>query len=397
MKSSPWLKSTLQFDALGARLRLSLPHDVFSAIGIDEGTLLLLDHLPAGSPVSVLDMGCGYGPLGLPIAARFPGARVEMVDRDLLVLAFARSNALANGLANAVVYGSLGFRDLRPRDRPFDWILCNVPARIGRPFIAHLLEAGRALLAPAGELRVVVIRDLVPVVEGLRAELDLPLTEEARGPRHSVWALRAEPSRSAAARPGEEPAVLYARDHVAIAGLDLERPNDLGGDEPQRIGRGLPVLLDVLPRQAPRRVLAFRCGYGTLPLVACARWPDARVVAVDRDLLATTFTRHNAARLGVSHPRLEVRESAHFPDALAPEERFDLAIGELSPSAGEGVAAAELEALARVLEHGGQALVLSLEKLERTWVRRLAEKRRFCASRVIAREGYALSRVAPSW
>ncbi len=396
MDANPWHKTTVLIDALGARLRLSLPHDVFSSVGVDEGTLLLLNHLPAGEPGSVLDMGCGYGPLGLPIAARFPRARVEMVDRDLLVVAFAQRNAEANGLSNAAAHGSLGFRDLRVEGQPYDWILCNVPARIGPRFIAHLLEAGRALLAPPGALRVVVIRDLAPVIEALAAERGLPLTEEARGPRHSVYALLAQPSRPAA-RPDPEPSVLYARDQIAVAGLTLERPTDLGGDEPHRIGRGLPVLLDALPRRAPGRVLAFGCGYGTLPLVACARWPDAKVVGVGRDLLATAFTRHNAARLGFSPRRLEVRESGHFPDAIAPEERFDLAMGELSPSAGERVAAAELSALARMLERGGQALVLSLEKLERTWVRRLAEKQRLSIARVIAREGYALSRVAPSW
>ncbi len=395
MTASPWLKSTLRLDVLGARLRLSLPHDVFSAGGIDEGTLLLLAHLPNDAPASVLDMGCGYGALGLPVAAQFPRAQVELVDRDLLVAAFARSNAEANGLGNAAVYGSLGFRDLRSRGEPFDWILCNVPARIGKPFIAHLFEAGRALLSPSGELRVVVIRDLAAVVESLRAERGLPLTEVARGPRHTVFALRAQPSRAAAPKGDAEPAALYSRDQVAVAGLLLERPSDLGGDEPARLGHGLPVLLDALPRQAPRKVLVFRCGYGTLPLVACARWPEARVVAVDRDLLATTFTRLNASRQGLSPERLEVREAAHFPDAMAPDERFDLALGELSPAAGEAVAAAELEALARSLKPGGQALVLSLEKLERTWVRRLAEKGRFSSSRVIAREGYALSRVVP--
>lgn len=389
---SSWFKATLPFPGLGAGLKI--PHDVFSTQCIDEGTLLLLEHLPASAPRSVFDLGCGYGALGLPVAQRFPAARVEMVDRDLLAVAYAALNAQANGLANAVVHPSLGYRDLSGEGRPYDWLLCNVPARIGTPFIAHLLEAGRALLAPGGELRVVVIRDLGPVLEGLRAERGWPLVEAGRGPRHVVFALPADP-KAALAIP--EPATLYARDEVEIGGLRLERPTDLGGDDPKRVRSGLPVLLDALPRQAPRSVFAFRVGYGTLPLVARTRWPEARVVAADRDLLATAFTGRNAERLGLAQPeRLEVRAAAHFPDALRAEERFDLAVGELSPSAGERVAEAELVALAGALEPNGQALILTLEKLERAWVHPIAGRRKLRVSRMIARDGYALLRLAAS-
>jgi 16S rRNA G1207 methylase RsmC len=83
---------------------------------------------------------------------------------------------------------------------------------------------------------------------------------------------------------------------VEIGGLELERPFDLGGDDLRRVGSGLPVLLDALPRTHPPSVFCFRCGYGGLPLVARSRWPGAQVVAADRDLLATDFTRRNAER-----------------------------------------------------------------------------------------------------
>src|SRR3990170_313428 len=184
-KCDPWYKTRLRLDALGARLELSVPHDVFSTLRIDEGTRLLLDHLPAAEPRSVLDMGCGYGALGLPVAARYPRARVEMVDRDLLAVAWAARNAEVNHLPNALVHGSLGYRDAGAAGVLFDWILCNVPARIGRPFMVHLLEAGQTLLAPGGELRLVVIRDLVPQIQALGVERRWPLVETARGPRHT--------------------------------------------------------------------------------------------------------------------------------------------------------------------------------------------------------------------
>ncbi|MCC7442119.1 MAG: methyltransferase [Bdellovibrionales bacterium] len=393
--SDPWFKCEQAIEAGGRKLKLAVPHDVFSTQRVDEGTLLLLDHLPAPAPKRVLDLGCGYGALGLPVAARFPEARVEMVDRDLLAVEWSARNARANKLGNAEAYGSLGYRDLA-RGRagvpvPYDWILCNVPARIGRPFTGHLISAGLGLLAPGGELRVVVIRDLGPIVEELRDERGWALVEAGRGPRHIVYAL----PRGESAPILEEPADLYLRDRVDSGGLELDRPFDLGGDDPKRLKHGIPVLLDVLPRKFAGRALCFRIGYGAVPLAALSRWPDSRVLAVDRDLLGMAFTRRNAEKLGLAGPRLEIREHAHFPDALEPGERFGLAVGEISPSAGEAVAEAELRFLASRLEAGGEALILCLEKLEREWVRAIQARTKLRVHPALSREGFTVLRLSP--
>lgn len=394
MVADPWYKSTFQTTLLGARLNFHVPHDVFATTNIDEGTLLLLEHLPATEPKSVLDMGCGYGALGLPIAARYPQATVELVDRDLLPVAWAMKNAGQNNISNVNVHGSLGYRNTTPRpNEGYDWILCNVPARIGRPFIEHLLKAGRALLLPKGEVRIVVIRDLAPVIEELAAEHHWPITEAGRGPRHVVFALGSDSSEKPVAL--KEPTELYARDVVQIEGSKFERPYDLRGDDPRLLAQGLPVLLDALPRQAPRRALCFRASYGALPLICRKRWPEAEITAVDRDLLMTDFISRNARQLGLDGAKLTIRESAHFPDMLGPNQRYDLAVGELLAATGQKVANAELEALAASLDRGGQALVLTLDRLERDWIRPFAEgKRRLSIARVVAREGYAVVRLA---
>jgi len=387
MSYDPWLKATLPLQALGVSLKLQVPHDVFSTLRIDEGTLLLLNHLPDSTPRTVLDMGCGYGALGLPIAAHFPEAQIEMVDRDLLAVAWSAQNAKSNGLQNTLVHSSLGFRDLKPECRPYDWILCNVPARIGQPFIEHLFRAGRELLSPEGEIRVVVIRDLGPTIETIRAQTGWALTETGRGPRHVVYALRAD-------RPSgriEIPATLYARDTVSVGGLALDRPFDISGDT-SRLAEALPVLIDALPRRAPRTAFFFRCGYGVLPLLGLQRWPDARVTASDRDVLATTFARENAKRLGVAD-RFEVREGVDVTSALGVGEVFDLAIGELSPSSGERVAESDLVALAKAVGGEGQALLLTLEKIERDWIMPIAARRKLTVSRLIARNGHVVLRL----
>ncbi len=378
--NDPWYKSTFQYSALGKNLKIGIPHDVFSTQRIDEGTLLLLDHLPETNPSSILDMGCGYGALGLPIAAVYPEAKVEMVDRDLLAVAWSEKNALLNSLNNVHAYGSLGFRNIQGK---YNWILCNVPARIGEPFIKNLIHLGCSKLNHGGELRVVVINDLAPIVSEMKLI--------AKGPRHSIYSIKASEF-SGEAVPDD---ILYSRDQVNVDGLILERPFDLGGDDQKRLRVGLPVLIDTLPRQAPPKdfkILCFRSGYGQLPLLSLKRWPNARVVAVDRDLLGTSFTRVNAEKLSLGQ-NLEIREKAHFPESILPDEKFNLILGELSPSADEAVALSELQAIENSLIKGGDALILCLDKIEKDWVKKFSAKSKLSIHKVLTREGYTVVRL----
>jgi len=291
-----------------------------------------------------------------------------------------------------MVHGSLGFRSVK---RPiYDWILCNVPARIGRPFIEHFLESGRARLSLGGELRIVVIRDLAPLIQEVALAKNWPIKEAAQGPRHTVFALtQNQTPNTTKTSPPTEPDTLYLRDTVQVGGLTLERPFDLGGDDPKRLTSGWPVLLDALPKQAPAKAFCFRSGYGVMPLICQKRWPETKVTAIDRDLLAADFTHRNAEKLGLNGDPLVILETAHFPNILRPAS-FDLILGEISPSAGEAVAISEIEAIEKALAPGGQALLLTLEKLDREWITPFVKRKKIALNRVIARESYAVLRLS---
>ena len=369
----PYAKTRLTVHALGLSLALDVPSDVFSTLRIDEGTQLLLGHLPARPPRSLLDLGCGYGALGLPVAARFPEARALLVDRDLLAVAASAHNARALGLANVVVQPSLGYRDL-PADSRFDWLLCNVPARIGAEAIGVFLARGQARLTPSpeAELRMVAIRDLVPTVLEQAARRGLPIRTVAAGPRHSVLSLGAAPFAPPGVTGGggapptegapEEFEALYARDRTVLplpeGPLSLERPHDASEDPGH--AEALSVLFEALPRAAPRSALAFRCGFGGVALALRARFPACPVTAVERDLLDAAFLQRNARALGLD-AGLTVR-TALFPAEACGDQRFALVAAEVSPAAGPAVAVRELAEARALLAPGGHALALATVK-----------------------------------
>jgi 16S rRNA (guanine1207-N2)-methyltransferase len=370
----PYARGRLVEKALGQTLTLDVPWDVFASQAIDDGTLLLLAHLPDGEPASVLDLGCGYGALGLPVAARWPSAQCLLVDRDLLAVAASAHNARALGLVNAEARPGLGYRDLAAAR--FDWVLCNVPARIGPRAIRYLLEGGRGLGA---EVRAVVIRDLCPVLEGLGLE---GLRHLARGARHDVYALAKGPAQVELS--DEE---VYARDQTQFGTLTLVRPHDASEDPAH--ARALSVLADSLPRQMTGPALALRAGYGAVPLFLKSRFPAAQVVAQERDLLDAAFLRRNARALSLP---VEVRETLFPADGLAAGS-FAFVTGELSAPAGPAVAARELREAADLLAPGGEALILASEKQERDWLPQAAPKGASLTV-LLRREGASVLRIS---
>ncbi|MBU6152660.1 MAG: methyltransferase [Bdellovibrionales bacterium] len=382
----PWYKTTHSLRFAGRELKFDVPQDVFSTLRIDEGTILMLENLPESPPRKVLDLGCGYGALGLPVAALHPEAFVELVDRDLLAVEWAQRNALSNRLDGVLVRGSLGFDCVRERD--FDWILCNVPARIGKPFILHLFQESAKRLNSNGELRVVVIRDLVPIIKEVGLELGVGLVECAIGPRHSVFSMSLAVPRQSLNL--EEVQELYLRDRVEVSGVSFERPFDLGGDDPRRLKSSLPLMLDALPRQnAPRRVLCIRSGYGVLPVLCKMRWPKSEVHAFDRDLLALEFTQRNSNRL-IGRDSLKIEEGWFFPHTLPSESRFDLITLEVLPSAGAEVAREEFSGAVSRIEHEGMVLGVCLDKLWREWIDPLVLRDAFSIRALAAREGFTV-------
>jgi 16S rRNA (guanine1207-N2)-methyltransferase len=137
-------------------LELATDSGVFSPARLDPGTRLLLDAAPPPPAAgNLLDLGCGYGPLALVLAARAPRAAVWATDVNTRALALCARNAEAAGLP---------VRCLPPGDPAlparYDLIWSNPPIRIGKAALHELLAAWLGKLAPAGAAYLVVQRNL---------------------------------------------------------------------------------------------------------------------------------------------------------------------------------------------------------------------------------------------
>ncbi len=132
---------------------------LFSPREIDEGTRLLLQLVAVGPEDDCLDLGCGYGPIGLTLATLAPKGRTLMVDKDFVAVEFSRRNAQRNGITNASALLSNGFDQIDPAQR-FDLIASNIPAKVGKEMLSLYLHDAYARLRPGGRLYVVTINGL---------------------------------------------------------------------------------------------------------------------------------------------------------------------------------------------------------------------------------------------
>ena len=155
------LKKDIVFDAHigGESFTFRSAWGLFSPREIDEGSRLLLDFVETRPDDAILDIGCGYGAIGIPLARRAAGGNVHMVDKDFTALEYATKNARANRAENCTIYLSDGFNQV-PRGARFDLVVSNLPAKVGKELFWIWLSDSRRFLKPGGRICVVTITGL---------------------------------------------------------------------------------------------------------------------------------------------------------------------------------------------------------------------------------------------
>lgn len=141
-----------QFAYRGHGLTFETDAGVFSRDGLDKGTELLLHALPDLSG-DVLDMGCGWGAVGISVARAYPRVRVTMADINLRAVELSQKNARRNGVS-ARVLESDGFEAIE--GEKFSFILTNPPIRAGKQVIYGMFAKSAEHLLPGGSLFLVI-------------------------------------------------------------------------------------------------------------------------------------------------------------------------------------------------------------------------------------------------
>ncbi len=149
-----WKRSVITEYVLGVTVEFHVTGGVFSAKRLDEGTRLLLENILVEDGARVLDVGCGYGAIGITIAKAYPRTIVYMVDINPQAVKLAKLNARINGVENRVhvLQGDL----YQPvKGLVFDTIVSNPPLAAGWNTISRIIQEAPRHLSRGGLLQMV--------------------------------------------------------------------------------------------------------------------------------------------------------------------------------------------------------------------------------------------------
>ena len=148
----------IQSRASNHALTLYSTWGLFSPRAIDDGSQMLLDYLIIEENDDCLDLGCGYGILGLCMAKSAPGGHTLLVDKDFIAVEYTEKNRVLNKIDNASCQLSNGF-DQIPNQK-FDLIVSNIPAKVGKEMLYIYLFDALEYLKPGGSFYIVTITGL---------------------------------------------------------------------------------------------------------------------------------------------------------------------------------------------------------------------------------------------
>jgi len=142
----------IEYEVKGIKLQLTTDSGVFSKKKVDYGSNLLINSLPPASG-NVLDIGCGYGVIGISLAKLNPGSYVTMIDINERAVNLAEKNIKLNKVTNAKAMQSDGFSSVTDK---FDMIVSNPPIRAGKKVIYPIFENSINYLNPGGAIFIVI-------------------------------------------------------------------------------------------------------------------------------------------------------------------------------------------------------------------------------------------------
>ena len=152
---------------------------IFSKKGVDFGTRSLLENIIIDTEKnSILDFGCGYGPIGIYLS-KLTNLKVDMIDVNERAVALARKNANLNrvnvNIFESNLYGSI--------TETYDYIVTNPPIRVGKEILYKILFEAKKYLNHNGELWLVVNKNqgAKTLFNDLKKEYDVEIVAKCKG------------------------------------------------------------------------------------------------------------------------------------------------------------------------------------------------------------------------
>lgn len=332
-KLNLFYKKTIPFIYGKKKLLFRVSQELFSSHIIDYGTQRLLRTLSAeglNKFDKVLDLGCGYGPIGIALKKVSPKSEVHMVDIDALALEYSRQNADLNKVTGLKIYASLGYDSVTDSD--FDLIVSNIPAKVGEKVLSHILLDARYYLKPSGYVAIVVIDAITKYVSDvLRSNDETEILFQKSWPGHTIFHYKFTSKDKVVGLKGTgfsrgiydrtESKFSFNKDTLLLKTIyNLPEFDTLSFDT--------KLLLDNLhfiKKREIHNIMVINAGQGYIPVALSRLKKIRKIILVDRNLQSLEVSRRNLILNGFSKEKILL---SHQVDILLKEGyNFDCIVG----------------------------------------------------------------------
>ncbi len=145
--------ATITYDFQGQHLTYTTDHGVFSRQRLDYGSRVLMDAIDIGNAKSMLDVGCGYGTMGIALKSVHEDLQVLMTDVNKRAISLAKENIKCNNLEGIDVIESDVYENVHDR---YDLVISNPPIRAGKKVVSAIISGSYDHLNEGGRLVIVI-------------------------------------------------------------------------------------------------------------------------------------------------------------------------------------------------------------------------------------------------
>lgn len=327
-------KKSIAYHFRGHNLNFKVSQMLFGSQQIDIGTHHLLRSFETervDKYKKVLDLGSGYGPLGISLKKFLLSSEVHMVDRDSLAVDYCKENSVLNDLRDLKTYGSLGYDDVVDTD--FDLIVSNIPAKVGDRALTYILEEAEFYLRPGGRVMVVVIDAIVDLVtQVLTTNENIHILFQKKWPGYTVFHYGftrrlekiSKPKQTAFERR------IFDRDDMKflVGDTEVKMLTTHSLSEFDTLQFDTQLLLDklsVIHGKSFKDILVFNPGQGHLPVAATIEAHVGRATLVDRNLQALRTSKRNLLKNGYRDEAVVLYHQSDL--SLVSEMKFECILG----------------------------------------------------------------------
>ncbi len=360
-----YFKKIIHFKHEGIDFEFMVSQSLFSSYDIDNGTARLLRCLKTEEierHQKVLDLGCGYGPLGIVLKSINKSLEAQMVDRDALAVVFTKLNSELNRVGDIKVYGSLGYDSVVDND--FDLIVSNIPAKVGTKMLSRMLLVGSSHLIANGQMAIVVIDAIYSQVEEVLADSSVNILFHKKWPGHHV--LKYEFDKSKVQDRFKESVWgdgAYDRGAVEVSlpgSLKFSIQTTYNLPEFDTLSFDTQLLLsnlDILKNFEIKKALFFNSNHGYLPVAVSKLKNVPEMVLVDRDLQALEVSKINLIKNGYSDANVLLLHQVGVGGGAG--EVFDSVVGVIAEKEDKKVLSDLVDQLVLLISGKGVALIVS--------------------------------------